>query len=329
MNEQNEHPAFDWLSDLGPILAAQAAWHDGSYDQPLWFHLIYRPLGPFALSGGANLLADLARRFRFTPTLIQRLGALTDERRRPVFTESFLNYLQRLRIRTDVWAAPEGMLLLPDEPVAIVRGPKAHVLLLTSPMLRLLWASSHWASQAAYPRWQCGACSEEDTPPAPAVGHHPNGWAARAAYVGGAALADIPSLIQSEPPSPAADEGFLPAQVTFPVKGYPRPLVQIRRTYRGSHPQGDIWLVRLHEEVASVSKTSACVLDVRTRRHRTLKFTRFQNIYQPVLLRGYPILADAKLPYLRQRTLKQLQAFPPEKLKEYPHGWFYDRITPT
>ncbi len=318
----DEHTNFDWLTDLEPIEAAQGAWRDGTYDHPVWYQLVYRPRGPFALSCGAGLLADLARRFRFTPALIQRLGSLTDERGRARFTESFLNYLQRLRIRADVWAAPEGMLLLPDEPITIVRGPKAHILLLTSPMLRLLWASTHWASATAQVRWQSGHLTEEDTPPAPTIGAQPLSWAARACYIGGTLSPEMP--MSEGLSSPLVEEGFLPAPLTFVgTDGLPRPLVQIRRTYRGSNPQGDIWLTRPLEEIASVSRTSAQILDVRTHRHRTLRFSRFQNLYQPVLLRGYPVWAEAKLPYLRQRTLKQLQAFAPEKLRDYPHGWLF------
>lgn len=326
MHATDELTDFDWLSDLAPLLAAQAAWHDGSYDRPVWYHLRYRPNGPFLLSCGADLLADLARRFRFTFELIRRLGAQRDEHNRALFTESFLNYLQRLRIRTDVWAAPEGALLLPDEPLAAVRGPKAHVLLLTAPMHWLLWHSTHWATLAAQQRWPSGSLTEEDTPPTPRASlPPPTAWASRAAYIGGAEPDAIKALLHPPAPTIGKDEGFQTALVTYPTaQGDAKPLVQIRRTYRGGHPQGDIWLTRPHEEVASVSKTSAQILDVRTHRQRTLHFNRFQNLYQLVLLRGYPVLKGPNLPYLRQRTLVNLRAFSPEKLAEYPHGWFAD-----
>ena len=109
---------FDWLSDLEPAFAAQESWHSGVYYEDSLFHLVYRPDGPFAIACGAGLLAEHIRRFRFTPEIIQRLGQITNERGFSFFSESFLNYIQRLKLRVDVWAAPEGMLLLPGEPLA-------------------------------------------------------------------------------------------------------------------------------------------------------------------------------------------------------------------
>lgn len=326
MSHFNEHTDFDWLSDSSPLLAVQDSWHSGTYDCPVNYQLLYHTAGAFTLSSGAGLLADLARRFRFTFDIIRRLGNQTDAQGRALFTESFLNYLQRLRIRADVWAAPEGTLLLPDEPVALARGPLAHILLLIPPMRWLLWRSTYWATLAAQQRWQNGPLEEEDPPPPPNVSHSLRGWAMRALYIGAARPEEAEALLHHKAePEPTRDEGFLPARVLLGAGSVPpRPLAQIRRAYRGSHPQGDIWLTRAHEEAASVGKTSAHIADVRTRRHRTLHFSRFQNLYQPVLTRGYPVLADAKPAYLRQRTLAQLRAFPPEKLADYPHGWFAD-----
>lgn len=326
MSHFNEYTDFDWLSDPSPLLAVQDTWHSGTYDRPVNYQLLYCTAGAFTLSSGAGLLADLARRFRFTFDIIRRLGNQTDPQGRALFTESFLNYLQRLRIRADVWAAPEGTLLLPDEPVALARGPLAHLLLLAPPMHWLLWRSTHWATLAAQQRWQNGPLEEEDPPLAPKVSHSLKGWAMRALYVGAASPEEAETLLhQNTEPEPAHGEGFQPACISLPASsGQPKPLAQIRRAYRGSHPQGDIWLTRAHEEAASVGKTSAHITDVRTRRHRTLHFSRFQNLYQPILSRGYPVLPDSRPAYLRQRTLAQLRAFTPEKLADYPHGWFAD-----
>ncbi|MCS7036885.1 MAG: hypothetical protein RMJ33_08890 [Saprospiraceae bacterium] len=326
MSYIHEQSDFDWLSDVSALLAAQDAWHSGGYDRVASYQLVYRPPGLFALSCGAGLLADLARRFRFTFDIIRRLGNQTDAQGRALFTESFLNYLQRLRIRADVWAAPEGTLLLPDEPIALARGPLAHLLLLAAPMHWLLWRSTHWATLAAQQRWQSGYLAEEDPPPAPISSNSLKGWTLRALYVGASSPDEAEAFLhQNAEPQPADGEGFQPARVTFASnEGLARPLAQVRRTYRGSHPQGDIWLTRTHEETASVGKTTAHIADVRTRRHRTLHFSRFQNLYQPVLTRGYPVLPDIKPAYLRQRTLTQLRAFTPEKLADYPHGWFVE-----
>ena len=100
------------------------------------------------------------------------------------------------------------------------------------------------------------------------------------------------------------------------------PLTQVRRLYKGQEAVGDIWLTEAQEETASVSRTSARMTDTRTGQEDTLRFSRFQNLYQPVLIKGHPVLPAPRISYLRQRTLKQLEAFHHAKLDEYPRGWF-------
>ncbi|MBK9335271.1 MAG: hypothetical protein IPM98_01285 [Lewinellaceae bacterium] len=315
--------AFDWLSDLNPARTAQTAWHDGSYDEPSLFHLIYRPDGPFAISCGAGLLAEHVRHFRFAPPLILRMGQMADAQGRALFSESFLNHLQRLRLRVDVWAAPEGMLLLPGEPLAVLRGPYAQILLMESALRWLLWRSTQWATRMALLRWEKQAWSEEDTPSAPATAFNFDGWKIRAEYIGGGFADDILETIKTPSRPPDAEEGLVHVwDAKTGNTGGHKPLVQIRRVYRSNHALGDIWLTQEQEEKASVSKTSASIVDARTHRHKTLKFTRFQNLYQPLLVKGHPVLANTRPGYLRQRTLKQLEAFHFAPLSEYPHGWW-------
>lgn len=324
VGQERQTPTFDWLADAGPAVAAQAAWHDGSYDEPSLFHLVFRPDGPFAISCGAGLLAEHIRHFRFSPEVILRMGQMPDVQGRALFSESFLNHLQRLRLRVDVWAAPEGMLLLPGEPLAVLRGPYAQILLMESALRWLLWRSTQWATRSALLRWEQQAWTEEDTPPAPAAPFTPDGWKVRAEYIGGAAAPAMQKTHGAPSRLPDADdEGLIPvwrAQTGNSDKH--KPLVQIRRVYRGNHALGDIWLTQEQEEKASVSKTSAGIVDARTHRHKTLKFTRFQNLYQPLLAKGHPVVPNTRPSYLRQRTLKQLEAFHFAPLGEYPHGWW-------
>ncbi len=315
-------PSFDWLSDLGPAFAAQESWHAGSYHEDSLFHLVYQHDKPFAIACGAGLLAEHIRRFRFSPDVIQRLGQVTDENGHCVFSESFLNFIQRLRLRVNVWAPPEGMLLLPGEPLAILRGPYAQIQLMESALRWLIWRSTQWATRIALGRWEQQRWQEEDTPSPPVTGFDFDGWKIRAEYIGGAFADEILDTIRT-PSQPLGEMDGLVCigrsgnQYTHP------PLTQIRRVYRANHALGDIWLTASEEEAASVSKTSAAIVDARTHRQKTLKFTRFQNLYQPLLAKGHPVLANQRLGYLRQRTLKQLEAFHFAPLNEYPHGWLY------
>lgn len=298
---------FDWFSDLSPAFAARECWHDGSYHRQVSCQVTYRSDAPFAIACGAALLVEHIRRFRFSPDVIQRLGQVSDAQGRSAFDESFLNHLQRMRLQVNLWAPPEGTLLLPGEPLLIARGPEDQIRLLRSAFRLLFWESTHWSTRAALERWGRGDLVEEDTPAAPSLPFHPLGWKSRALFVGGAG---IDALHPAETAPEAGD---------FWQEG--TQLVQIRRLFKGSQPLGDVWLSREQEEVASVSKTTVHFRDEHTHRVRTIHFTRFQNLYQPVLSKGHPVLAAPRLGYFRQRTLKQMEAFHKGHLDGYGMGW--------
>lgn len=323
MSETISDNTFDWLADLAPALSAMQAWRDGSYDEDSIFHLAYHTNRPFAISCGLGLLVEHIRRFRFSPDVIHRLSRRCDEQGRAIFDESFLNFLQRMRLRVRLSAPPEGMLLLPDEPLAVIRGPYAQILLMESALRWLVWRSSQWATRVAAERWKRGDWVEEDTPLAPPGGFYPDAWKIRAEYIGGATADDILATIREPSRPPGETEGLVCKwrAAQGPLQDTPQVLTQIRRVYKANHALGDIWLTDSLEEKAGVSRTSAHIHDLRTHRGKMLKFSRFQNVYQPVLVKGHPVMPLPRLAYLRQRTLKQLEAFHFGKLEEYPHGW--------
>ncbi len=300
--------AFDWFSDLSPAVAARESWHDGSYNQRITCQVVYQGNYPFAIACGAALLAEHIRRFRFSPDVIQRLGRVTDHQGRSVFDESFLNHLQRMRLQVQLAAPQEGTLLLPGEPLLIVRGPQDQLHLLRSAFRLLFWESTHWATKAALARWEKGDWVEEDTPLAPAFAFNEDGWKKRALFIGGGDADG--ALTQQSGPDPSG----------FRVEN--TPMVQIRRLFKGSQPLGDVWLTKEQEAAASVSKTSVHFRDTHTHRTRTVHFTRFQNLYQTVLSKGHPVLAAPRLGYFRQRTLKQMEAFHKGHLEGYGVGWW-------
>lgn len=306
---------FDWLSILNPLFAAQESWLDGTYNKPATAHLMSRTDTPFTIACGAGLLSEHVRRFKFSPPVIQRLGQVTDAKGRSVFQESFLNHLQRLRLRTHVHAAPEGTLLLAEEPLLTIQAPELQIRLLETAIQLLIWESSYWATQAAAEQWNWGVYSEEDTPHAPNFPFNPQGWKMRALYIGGAPMQESkyaaliapnwPGLVQKEAPNGQS-------------------LAQIRRLFKGEHPLGDVWLSASQESQASVSHTHIQFQDTHSGKKMEIQMSRFQNLMQPVLVKGHPALNSPSLDYLRQRSWKQLEAFHALKLGEYPRGWFVE-----
>ncbi len=308
---------FDWLADLRPAFAAQEAWLAGTYQEEHIFHYSYLPDGAFAIACGAGLLAEHVRRFRFSTGLIQHLGQVMDAQKRNVFQESFLNHLQRLRLRVQVNIAPEGTLLLPGEPLLVAQGPLDQILLLESAFRLLIWESSHRATLAAQSRWQNEQLTEEDIPSPPVFPFNPEGWRIRAAYIGGASSDDMLANVGKPIRALRPGEGLLRKD-----HRPDEPLVQIRRLFRSNQPLGDLWLTQAQEEAASVSKTSTQYMDEQTGLLQSVQMSRFQNLYQPVLVKGHPALATPRLGYLRQRLLKQLQAFQQADLDTYGRGWY-------
>lgn len=303
---------FDWLSDLSPIFAAQESWLDGSYNKPSSAQLLCPNNTPFSIACGAGLLAEHVRRFKFEPAIIQRLGQVTDAKGRSVFQESFLNHLQRLRLRTHVHAAPEGTLLLSGEPVLTIVAPELQVRLLESAIRLLIWESTYWATKSALVQWQAGHLSEEETPHAPAFPYNKKGWKSRAKYIGG------DSDYTSEDSTNLENWPGLSNLEHTPGQG----LAQIRRLFKGEHPLGDVWLTASQDAEASVSHTHIQFKDVHSGKGIEIQMSRFQNLMQPVLVKGHPALNSPSLDYLRQRTWKQLEAFHALKLEDFPRGWF-------
>ncbi|MDX2134313.1 MAG: hypothetical protein SFV52_05990 [Saprospiraceae bacterium] len=308
--------SFDWISDLQPAHLMAETWQRGEYLDPAVVHVTYDHNGPFSIACGAELLANQIRRFRFTPDIIKRLGQTTDHMGRCVFNESFLNFLQRLRLRVDIIAAPEGSVLLPEEPVLIARGPLAHLQLLESAFRHLIWKSTHWATEAALERWHSGNLHEEESPPAPRPGDYPQAWQARAAFIGGATPVDLQQTAASVDTPP-------PPDVSYEVITHPNgdPLVQIRRLYRDSVALGDAWLTAKTETAASVSRSTCTFVNMRNGKEISLHFTRFKNLYEPLLAKGHPVLYSPHPGYFRQRTLQHLTALREIGPGEYPYGW--------
>lgn len=302
---------FNWLSDLTPLFDAQTSWFDGSYQTIQTIHLPAFDQGPFSIAAGSGLLAEHVRKFRFSPALIQRLGQVTDGKGRSVFQESFLNHLQRLRLRVHVHAAPEGTLLLPGEPILVAQGPRLQLLLMRSAFHLLCWESTYWCTQAALHHWVKSSETEEDTPHPPATAFNPEGWKTRALFIGGDTNEALPQL----PEWPGMTLIETPAR---------RPLIQIRRLFKRETPLGDVWLTMEQDQEASVSRTHADFSDLRSHQHHSIQMTRYQNLYQAVLLKGHPVLAEPSLGYLRQRMWKQLEAFRNTSLNHYPYGWMQD-----
>jgi Nicotinate phosphoribosyltransferase (NAPRTase) N-terminal domain len=312
---------YNWLSDLSSLYLAQKSWNEGIYNTQGIFHLHHGVEGAntFSIACGASLLAEHIRRFRFSPEVIQKLGQVTDEKGRCVFEESFLNYLQRLKLSVNIKMPQEGTMLLPNEPLLVLEGPHAQVQLLSSAIHQLVWRSSHWATKAALTRWEKHAFKEENTARSPKYDFTPEGWYARASFIGGASIKSIVSNDLKLAEEVVPNRLQLIWLATSPTQA--KTLQQIRRAYKGTDPVGDIWMNEAQEKNTSVSKTQAEYTEITSETVKNIKFTRFQNLYLPLLVNGRSVVTPTRKGYLRQRTLHQMAAFSKVDLNSYGMGW--------
>lgn len=143
---------FALVADLYHLTMAYGFWKNDMQDRPSVFQLYFRrnPFGnPYAIATGLGLVVDYLQQFRFTVEDIHYLGALKGADGLPLFDIGFLNYLQRLEFKCDVYAVPEGTAVFPNQPLIRVEGPLLQAQIIESALLNLVNFSTLIATKAA------------------------------------------------------------------------------------------------------------------------------------------------------------------------------------
>lgn len=144
--------SFGLLLDLYHLTMAYGFWKSGLSDRPAVFNLFYRKnpfKHPYAISAGLALAVEVLEEFRFSVNDIQYLGGVKGSDGKPLFPESFLNYLQRMPFQLDIDAVPEGTVVFPNEPLVRVSGPLLQAQLIESALLNLINFSTLVATKSA------------------------------------------------------------------------------------------------------------------------------------------------------------------------------------
>lgn len=180
----------DWglFTDLYQLTMASGYWQHDMAERQAVFHLYYRrnPFGhPYVVTAGLALAVDLLQHLRFSVHDIQYLGALRAADGSALFSESFLNYLQRLRFRCHIDAMPEGTVAFPNQPLLRVEGPLLQAQLIETALLTLINFSSLIATKAARIRQVAGDDQILEFGLRRAQGIDGGLTASRSAYIGG------------------------------------------------------------------------------------------------------------------------------------------------
>ncbi|HPQ40011.1 MAG TPA: nicotinate phosphoribosyltransferase [bacterium] len=172
------------LTDLYELTMLAGYHAHGMSDTPASFEYFFRNFPRdtgFAVFAGLDQLLDYFDNLRFETSDIRYLEHLN------LFSAPFLEWLKEWRCTCDVWAAPEGTLVFPNEPILRVEGPLGEAQLLETFILNALNYPTLIATKAAR------VCMAAEGDPVMEFGlrraQGPDGGliGSRAAYIGGCA----------------------------------------------------------------------------------------------------------------------------------------------
>jgi len=144
--------------DLYQLTMAQVYYRLGIHEKTAQFDYFFRSYPDYGLhqagyciNAGLEWLLDWMRDSIFDNQSIEYLGSLSDTKGNPLFGENFLSYLKDQYVFTDVslMAIPEGRVVHPFIPLAIVEGPLLFSQLIESSLLNHLNYQTLIATKAA------------------------------------------------------------------------------------------------------------------------------------------------------------------------------------
>ncbi|MDR9417387.1 nicotinate phosphoribosyltransferase [Gracilimonas sp.] len=132
-------------TDLYELTMAQGYFLYGRHKQTANFDYFFRKLpfdGGYVVFAGLSDFLDIIQNFRFHPDEIEYL-------RKQGFKEKFLEYLQDFEFKGTIYAAKEGEIVFPNEPVVRVEGNVLEAQILETVLLNTLNFASLIATKAS------------------------------------------------------------------------------------------------------------------------------------------------------------------------------------
>ena len=108
------------LVDFYEITMANGFFENGRGNQTAYFDMFFRKVpdnAGYAIMAGVQQIIEYIENLNFTKEDIEYL------RKKNIFSEKFLEYLENFEFQCDIWAVPEGTPIFPNEPLITVRGP--------------------------------------------------------------------------------------------------------------------------------------------------------------------------------------------------------------
>lgn len=120
------------MTDFYELTMSQTYFDEGKQEEEAYFDIFFRknPFdGGYTISGGLAETIDYIKNFKFGKEEINYLRSLNQ------FSEKFLNYLENLRFKGDIYAVPDGTIVFPNETVLTVKAPIITAQLLETALL--------------------------------------------------------------------------------------------------------------------------------------------------------------------------------------------------
>ena len=139
------HKTLALLTDLYQLTMAQAYFNDGKMDRAT-FSLFIRsyPLNRgFFISAGLHDVLEFLENFAFDGAALDYLS------KQNLFTNDFLEFLEKQRFTGDVWAIPQGRLFFKDEPILEISAPIIEAQLVETFVINQINLQSLIATKAA------------------------------------------------------------------------------------------------------------------------------------------------------------------------------------
>lgn len=139
-------------TDFYQLTMAYGYFREGIADEEACFHLAFRKhpfKGGFTIAAGLETAAQYIVGYGFSPRELEYLSTLRDHANAPYFSQSFIDYLQDLKLTIDVDAVLEGTPVFPREPMLRIKGPLLQCQLLETQLLNIINFQSLVATKAA------------------------------------------------------------------------------------------------------------------------------------------------------------------------------------
>lgn len=136
------------FTDLYEVTMAQAYWAERMSGTAV-FEIFFRKLPPgrsYIMAAGLADVVEFLEAFRFDEQDLRYLRGLGQ------FSDEFLRWLAGVRFTGDVWAAPEGTVIFPNEPAVQLIAPIIEAQLVETFVLNQIHLQSVLASKAGRPR---------------------------------------------------------------------------------------------------------------------------------------------------------------------------------